>query len=85
VADRFDVGLGARYVGEQYAQSVVNGRRVPSYSSVDAMARYTLSQSLALKINVTNLTDEYYFEQLHPWHVIPAAGRTVMFAVNAAF
>jgi catecholate siderophore receptor len=85
VADRFDVGLGARYVGEQFAQSVINGRRVPSYSTVDAMARYTFSQSLALKLNVTNTTDEYYFEQLHPWHVVPAPGRTATFAVNAAF
>jgi catecholate siderophore receptor len=84
-ADRFDVGFGARYVGEQYAQSALNGRRVPSYSTFDAMARYTLSESLALKVNVTNLTDEYYFEQLHMWHIVPAAARTVTFAVNAAF
>jgi outer membrane receptor for monomeric catechols len=36
---RFDLGLGARYVGEQFAQSVINGRMVPSYN-VDAMGRY---------------------------------------------
>ena len=58
---------------------------VPSYSTFDVMGRYTLSRSMALKVNVTNLTDEYYFEQLHMWHIVPAAGRTVTFAVNAAF
>ena len=82
---RFDVGFGARYVGEQFAQSAINGRMVPSYSTYDAMGRFALSRSMALKVNVTNLTDEYYFEQLHMWHVVPAAGRTVTLAVNAAF
>ena len=85
VTTRFDVGFGARYVGEQFAQSAINGRMVPSYSTFDLMGRYALSQSTALKINITNLTDEYYFEQLHMWHIVPAAGRTVTFAVNAAF
>jgi catecholate siderophore receptor len=85
VTSRFDLGLGARYVSELYAQSVINGRMTPSYETYDAMARYAMSESLALKINVTNLTDEFYFEQLHPWHIVPAPGRTVTFAVNAAY
>jgi len=85
VTSRFDFGLGARYVGEQYAQSAINGRKVPSYSTFDAMGRYAVSQSMALKLNVTNVTDEFYFEQLHMWHIVPAAGRTVTFAVNAEF
>ena len=81
----FDAGFGARYVSEQFAQSAINGRMMQSYRTFDAMARYALSDSLALKVNVTNLTDEYYFEQLHMWHIVPAAGRTLTFAVNAAF
>jgi len=82
---RLDFGLGGRYVGEQLARSTGEGRRVPSYSVYDAMVRYRLSDELTLKLNVTNLTDELYFEQLHPWHVIPGPGRTAMFAINAAF
>jgi catecholate siderophore receptor len=82
---RLDFGLGARYVGEQLARSTGDGRHVPSYSVYDAMVRYRLSDALTFKLNVTNLTDELYFEQLHPWHVIPGPGRTAMFAINAAF
>jgi outer membrane receptor for monomeric catechols len=85
IASRFDTGLGARYVSEQFAQSAINGRMTPSYRTFDAMARYTLSDSLALKVNLTNLGNEFYFEQLHMWHIVPAAGRTVTFAVNAAY
>ena len=85
ITDRFDVGFGARYVSEAFAQSAINGRMVPSYRAFDAMGRYALSDALALKVNVTNLTDEFYFEQLHMWHVVPAPGRTLTFAVNATY
>jgi catecholate siderophore receptor len=85
VTDRFDIGVGARYASEQLAQSVVNGRMAPEYRSFDAMARYALSEGLALKINVANLGDEYYIEQLHPWHIVPAPGRTVTLAVNVTY
>jgi catecholate siderophore receptor len=58
---------------------------VPDYWLFDAMARYTVSESLTVKINLANLTDEYYFEQLHPWHVVPGASFTATFAVNYSF
>lgn len=82
VSDRFDAGLGYRYVAEQLAQNTGAGRRVPAYSLVDAMVRYRLRANLRLKLNLTNLGDELYFEQLHPWHVIPGPGRTATLAVN---
>jgi catecholate siderophore receptor len=82
ISDRLDVGVGARYVGEQLAAA---GKSVPDYWLFDAMARYTVSESLTVKINLANLTDEYYFEQLHPWHVVPGASFTATFAVNYSF
>ena len=85
VSDRFDIGLGARYVSEQLAQSTGAGKIVPSYSLVDAMARYRMSDTVTLKLNLANLTDEYYFDQLHPWHVVPGAGFTATFAVNVVY
>ena len=52
------------------------------YWTFDAMVRYEWSEHLAFKVNLTNLTDKYYYDALHPQHVIPGAGRTAMFAVN---
>jgi catecholate siderophore receptor len=80
--ERIDVGLGARYVSEVLAQNTGAGKQVPGYHTVDAMARYHLSDTMTVKLNLSNLTDEYYFEQLHPWHVIPGAGRALTVAVN---
>jgi len=85
VTSRFDLGLGARYVSEQLAQNTGTGRLTPSYSVFDAMGRYRLSDTIAIKLNLANLTDELYFEQLHAWHVVPGPGFTATLAVNAGF
>lgn len=82
ITDRLDVGVGARYVSEQLAQNTGQGKSVPDYWLFDAMGRFTISDRLTLKLNLANLTDEFYFEQLHPWHVVPGAGFTATFAIN---
>jgi hypothetical protein len=38
-----------------------------------------------LKLNLTNFTDEYYLDQLHPFHVVPGPGLTAIFAVNVVY
>ena len=85
VTDRLDVGIGARYVSEQLAQNTGGGKSVPSYQLFDVMGRYRLSSTVALKLNLANLTDEYYLDQLHPWHVVPGPGFTATFAVNVVY
>ena len=77
--NRVDFGVGTRYMDER----VVNNSKVAGdYWAVDAMAKYQYSDTITYKLNLTNLTDEYYFDQLHPWHVIPGPGFGAVFAVN---
>jgi catecholate siderophore receptor len=85
LTDRIDFGVGARYVSEQLAVSAGGGKSVPSYTLWDAMGRYQLSNTVTIKVNLANVTDEYYFEQLHPWHVVPGAGFTTTLAVNVIY
>jgi catecholate siderophore receptor len=85
ITNRLDIGAGARYVSEQLAQNTGGGKLVPSYHLLDVMGRYRVSDTVTVKLNVTNLTDEYYFEQLHPWHVVPGPGVAATFALNVAF
>src|SRR5690606_1641391 len=80
--DRLDVGLGGRYVSEQLAVNTGGGRSVPAYELLDAMVRFRYSKAVTFKLNLTNILDEYYFDQLHPWHVVPGAGRTATLAIN---
>ncbi|MGD8809883.1 MAG: TonB-dependent siderophore receptor [Gammaproteobacteria bacterium] len=85
VTPRFDLGAGARYVSEQLAANTGNGKSVPAYSLFDAMGRYRLNDTLTVKFNLTNIGDEVYFAQLHPWHVVPGPGFTATAAVNVAY
>lgn len=75
-------GAGGRYVDERLAVITAPVKRVDSYFALDAMASYQVNQNLRLKLNLTNLTDEYYFDQLHPFHVVPGAGFGAVFAIN---
>ena len=85
LTDRLDFGVGARYVSDQLAQNTGTGKSVSSYALFDAMGRYRLTDTILVKLNLTNLTDEYYFDQLHPWHVVPGPGPTATLAINASF
>ena len=85
VTNELDVGIGGRYISDQLAQNTGIGRSVPSYTLLDAMGRFRLSQTVSLKLNLTNLASEHYFDQLHPWHVVPGPGFTATFAINVVY
>lgn len=76
--DKLGLGAGARYLDKRFW----GNKSVPDYWTLDAMVRYRWSDSISFKLNLTNITDEYYFDQLHPWHVFPGHGRAAVLAVN---
>jgi catecholate siderophore receptor len=47
------------------------------------MASFPVSKHLDLRLNLYNLTNEYYFDRLGGGHLIPGAGRSVL--VSAGF
>jgi catecholate siderophore receptor len=55
---------------------------VPSYWAFDAMAKYSVSKRLSVQLNITNLLDKYYYDQLHFFHVVPAEGRTALLGIG---
>jgi catecholate siderophore receptor len=81
-ASKLEIGVGARFVDERLAVNAAPVKWVPDYWAFDAMAKYEMNDNLTFKLNLTNFTDEYYFDQLHPWHVVPGAGFGAVFAVN---
>lgn len=85
LTDRLDFGVGLRYISELLAENTGSDKSIPSYRILDAMGRYRLSDSIAFKMNLINLTNEYYFDQLHPWHVVPGSGFTATFAINVIY
>jgi catecholate siderophore receptor len=89
---RLDVGGGTDFVDSRTASSTsptdpVTGlvKRVPGYWNVNAMARYPLTERVGLQVNVYNLTNKYYYDQLHPRHIVPGPGRSALIGLNFKF
>jgi catecholate siderophore receptor len=51
----------------------------------DLMAEYTHSDALSLKLNVNNVTNKLYADQLYPAHYIPGAGRLTQLTASYKF
>jgi len=59
---------------------------VPEYWRYDAMAAYRVNKNLDLQLNVQNLTDKRYFDQVYGSHYAHvAAGRTALLSTNFHF
>lgn len=57
----------------------------PGFVFVDLGASYRLSDNLKARVNLNNLFDTLYYEQLQFFHVIPGAGRTFVGSVTLSF
>jgi catecholate siderophore receptor len=75
--ERWQVGTGIFYVGERFANNA-NTNVAPSQVRWDLSVGYQINRSIELRLNAINLTDELYFDGVHPAHVISGAGRTII-------
>jgi catecholate siderophore receptor len=84
VAPQWRLGLGLNYRGEQNPE----GNRTATakaFTTVDAMAEYTVNANQSLKLNVTNLTDELYADTLYRGFYAPGAARQVQLSWKVLF
>jgi catecholate siderophore receptor len=87
VAPRFQVGLGANLLSTRTAweqPDPLNGRilEAPGYVVGNAMAKYRVSDRLGVQANVTNLSNRYYYDGVHPGHVVPGPGRVLYLGLS---
>ena len=84
--DRLLIGGGFQHVGSRnLARPGFLLVTVPAYTVFDAFAEYRLSERIGLRLNVLNLTDEYYFQSYWQDYSIPSAGRSASLAVTFDF
>ncbi|MNT55029.1 Ferrichrome-iron receptor precursor [compost metagenome] len=57
-----DVGVAATYVGDRSGQAG-SDFRLPSYSTVDLLAHYKVSEQATVGLNLNNLFDRKYYER----------------------
>lgn len=82
----FEVALGGLYMSSRLGQNTLAAYELtPGYAIFEAMARYTFSAAVSLQLNVNNLADRYFLDQLHPAHVVPGEGRSARLTLNVKY
>lgn len=86
VADRFQIGGGAIYNSKQYGSfgTVANvgtvERSIPGYWRFDATAAVDVTDNIALRVNVQNLTNKRYYDRTYTTHYVAIAPGRSAFA-----
>jgi len=89
IDDHWEVGTGGNYLGKRYAD-LQNTASIPSYFIWNGMVAYKVNDNYEIQMNITNITDERYFDNAYysspsEAHVTPGAGRTFTFLARASF
>ncbi len=82
-----EIGGGVNYLSSRTASSLpVTGtniiERAPGYTIGQIFAKAPINDRMTAQVNVTNISNEYYYDGLHPGHIIVGAGRAALFTLN---
>jgi catecholate siderophore receptor len=87
-----ELGAGGNYVSSRTASSTapfdpVTGlvKQVPGYWVFNAMASRRISEHLEVQVNVNNIANRYYYDELHPAHIVPGPGRSALIGLKFKF
>ncbi len=87
-----EIGGGGNFVSSRTASSTapfdpVTGwvKQVPGYWVFNTMAEHRLNEHVRLQGNVYNIANRYYYDQLHPSHIVLGAGRSALIGVKFNF
>lgn len=79
---RIQIGGGVNYQSRRYVTLTARPfTSVPGYTTLSAMAKWQATDAIRLQVNVNNLTNTYYYDQIHGFHVVPGEGRTALFTL----
>ncbi len=81
------VGGGIDFVSSRLASSSPDAtsgayKRAAGYATVQAVLKLPVREGLVLQLNGYNLTNQKYYDLIHPAHVVPGAGRSLLASLN---
>jgi catecholate siderophore receptor len=89
---RWEAGMGGNFVGSRTASTTapfdaVTGlvKQAPGYWVFNMMVSHPISEHVSIQANIYNITDRYYYDQLHPAHIVPGAGRSALIGFRFKF
>ena len=81
----WQVGFGATYNSSRYANNT-NTLKLPVFWRFDAMAAYRITENVALRLNLLNLTDEFYYNSTQGGnYAFVAPGRSALLTTSLNF
>jgi catecholate siderophore receptor len=88
----FEFGVGTNYVSSRTASSTVPldattglPKQVPGYWVFNAMLSHPLNEHIDLQVNAYNIANRYYYDQLHPAHIVLGPGRSALIGIKFKF
>jgi catecholate siderophore receptor len=60
-------------------------RRAPSYWVFNAMASHPINEHFSIQGNIYNIANRYYYDELHPAHIVLGPGRSALVGINFRF
>jgi catecholate siderophore receptor len=89
---KFTMGGGSQFVDSRTASTTaptdpVSGlvKQIPGYWLFNTMASHSLGERMNLQLNLYNLANRNYFDEIHPAHIVPGAGFTALLGLNFKF
>ncbi len=89
---RWEAGFGGNYVSSRTASATapfdpVTGlvKEVPGYWVFNAMASRRLNEHVSFQVNANNIANRYYYDELHPAHIVLGPGRSVLAGLKFKF
>ena len=86
------IGAGGSFVGARTSSSTVpfdatTGlvKQAPGYWVFNAMIERPVTEHASLHANVYNLADRYYYDQLHPSHIVLGPARSALIGIRFRF
>ena len=81
---KWQVGTGIFYSSSRFGNNA-NTSQVPGYVRWDLTGAYQVTKNVGVRLNIQNVMDTTYYDQVHPGHVIPGDGRTFILSGNFTF
>ena len=54
-------------------------------SLFNAMVKKSINEHFDVQVNVNNIANRYYYDQLHPAHIVLGAGRSALIGLKFRF
>jgi catecholate siderophore receptor len=89
---RWEIGGGGNYVSSRTASSTVpldptTGlvKEVPAYWVFNAMFKRPINEHMDFQVNINNLANRYYYDEVHPGHIVLGPGRSALVGFQFKF